>query len=127
MRQVWLVDDDEEMSRAIALMLDVLGCEVMVFSTARSAVQTLISGKRPDVLVLDIHMPEISGLDLLEFLRRRPEWKKLPVLMLSVEDSDNVVDRAFQLGADFHLTKPVTLEELEKGMAIAIQKHVSVK
>jgi CheY-like chemotaxis protein len=127
MRQVWLVDDDEEMNRAIALMLDILDCEVMVFQNARSAVQTLLTGKRPDLLVLDINMPEVSGLDLLEFLRRRTEWKDLPILMLSAEAADSVADLAVQLGADFNLTKPVTLEELEKGMAAAIQKHARIE
>ena len=73
MRQVWIVDDDEEMSRAIGLMLKMLDCEVMSFHTARAAAQRLLTGKTPQVLILDINMPEVTVLDLLEFLRRRPE------------------------------------------------------
>jgi two-component system chemotaxis response regulator CheY len=69
----------------------------------------------------------VSGLDLLEFLRRRKEWKELPVLMLSSEAADNMVDQALQMGADSYLVKPATIEELEKSMATAFQKHVSVK
>jgi CheY-like chemotaxis protein len=75
MRQVWVVDDDEEMNHAIGLMLKVLDCEVITFHSARSAAQRLLSGKTPELLFLDINMPEVSGLDLLEFLRRRHEWK----------------------------------------------------
>jgi DNA-binding response OmpR family regulator len=127
MRNVWIVDDDEEMLRAIELMLKMLGCEVFSFHSARSAAQTLLTGKSPQVLILDINMPEVSGLDLLEFLRRRPEWKELPIIMLSSESADNTVDQALQLGADAYIMKPATIEELEKAMAIALHKHVSVE
>jgi DNA-binding response OmpR family regulator len=127
MRQVWIVDDDEEMNRAIGLMLKMLDCEITTFQSARSAAQKLLTGKAPDLFLLDINMPEVSGLDLLEFLRRRKEWKELPIIMLSYEAADSMVDKALQLGADTYLSKPVTIEELEKAMAAAFQKHVSVK
>jgi DNA-binding response OmpR family regulator len=127
MRQVWIVDDDEEMNRAIGLMLKVLDCEVLTFHNARSAVQTLLTGKSPELLLLDINMPEVSGLDMLEFLRRRREWKDLPIIMLSSETAESMVDKTLRMGADAYLMKPVTIEELEKAMATAIQKRVSVK
>jgi DNA-binding response OmpR family regulator len=127
MRQVWIVDDDEEMNRAIGLMLKMLDCEVTSFHTARSAAQTLLTGKTPQVLFLDINMPEVSGLDMLEFLRRRPEWKQLPIVMLSSESADQTVDKALQLGADAYIMKPATIEELEKAMTIALHKHMNIK
>jgi two-component system, chemotaxis family, chemotaxis protein CheY len=127
MRQVWVVDDDEEMSRAIELMLKVLDCEVTLFHNARSAAQKLLTGKAPELLILDINMPEVSGLDLLEFLRRRREWKELPIVILSSEAADNTVDKALQLGADAYVKKPATIEELEKAMETSMHKHVSMK
>ncbi len=126
MRQVWIVDDDEEMNHAIGLMLKLLNCETLTFSGARPAAQRLLTGKTPDLLLVDINMPEVSGLDLLEFLRRRREWKELPVIMLSSEAADSMVDRAIQMGADSYLVKPVTIQELEKSMATAIDKHIHV-
>jgi DNA-binding response OmpR family regulator len=127
MRQVWIVDDDEEMNRAIGLMLKMLDCEVTSFHTARSAAQTLLTGKTPQVLILDINMPEVSGLDLLEFLRRRSEWKELPIIMLSSESADSTVDNALHMGADAYVMKPVSLEELQKAMATALRKHISIE
>ena len=127
MKQVWIVDDDEEMNRAIGLMLKMLDCEVMMFHNARSAAQMLLTGKNPELLILDINMPEVSGLDMLEFLRRRREWKELPIIMLSSEAADSMVDKALQMGADSYIMKPVTIEELEKSMATAIDKHGSIK
>jgi CheY-like chemotaxis protein len=123
MRQIWVIDDDEEMGRAIGLMLKLLNCETTLFLSARSAVQSLLTGKQPHLMVVDINMPEISGLDLIEFLRRRPEWKEMPVVMLSSEAADTMIDKALRRGADTYVTKPVTLEELEKAMEDAFAKH----
>jgi DNA-binding response OmpR family regulator len=127
MKRVWIVDDDEEMTRAIGLMLKMLDCEVMAFRNARSAAQRLLTGKSPQLLLLDINMPEISGLDLLEFLRRRPEWKELPIIVLSSESADSTVDKALLLGADAFLMKPATIEELEKAMTTALRNHVNIE
>jgi DNA-binding response OmpR family regulator len=126
MRHVWIVDDDDEMSHAIGLMLNLLDCDTTSFFNVRSAVQRLLTGKIPDLIILDINLPEVSGLDMLEFLRRRPEWKNLPIVILSSEAADIVVDRAFELGADSYVMKPVTIEELEKAMSAALSNHVKL-
>ena len=126
MRHVWIVDDDEEMSRAVGLLLNLLNCDTTSFFTVRSAVQTLLTGNMPDLIILDINLPEVSGLDMLEFLRRRPEWKNLPVVVLSSETADAIVDKALELGADSYVKKPVTIEELEKAMATAFSNHLNV-
>src|SRR5512143_1720247 len=126
MRQVWIVDDDEEMGRAVSLMLKLLDYESKAFYNARSAAQALLAGAQPDLMILDINMPEVSGLDMLEFLRRRREWKNLPIVMLSSEATDMMVDRALAMGADAYVTKPVMIEELEKAMATAFYKHAIV-
>jgi two-component system chemotaxis response regulator CheY len=127
MRQVWIIDDDEEMNRAIGLMLKMLDCEVTTFHTARAAVQMLLTGKLPELFLLDINMPEVSGLDMLEFLRRRKEWQQIPIVMLSSEAADSMVDKTLQMGANSYLVKPVTIEELEKTMTLVIQKNESMK
>lgn len=123
MKQVWIVDDDEEMLRAISLMVKLLDYETQTFLNARATAQTFLAGKIPDLLILDVNMPEVSGLDLLEFLRRRKEWKNLPIIMLSSEATDVMIDRALGMGADSYITKPVTIEELEKAMETAFYKH----
>jgi CheY-like chemotaxis protein len=125
MRTIWTVDDDEEMSRAIGLMLKLLDCEVTAFHNVRSAAQMFASGRKPDLLILDINMPEVTGLDMVEFLRRRPDTKELPIVMLSSESADVMVDKAMELGADSYIMKPVTIDELEKAMATAFYKHLN--
>ncbi|WKZ49033.1 MAG: response regulator [Anaerolineales bacterium] len=127
MRDIWVVDDDEEMSRAVGLMLELLDCRVTAFNSVRPAAQSIVGGKKPDLIILDVNMPEVSGLDMLEFLRRRPESKDLPIIMLSSESDDGTIDRAVALGADSYILKPVTVEELEKAMATAFYKHLNLR
>lgn len=124
MKEVWIVDDDEEMGKAVSLMLQLLECHTRLFDNPRPAAKALLAGGQPDLLILDINMPEVTGLDMLEFLRRRKEWKDLPIIMLSSEAADVMVDKALQLGADSYAMKPVTIEELEKAMSQAFYKHM---
>ena len=123
MSEIWIVDDDAEMLGAVELMLKVLGQETRGFPGAREAAQALLSGRCPELMVVDINMPEISGLDLVEFVRRRAEWGRLPIVMLSTEAGDVTVDRAMRLGADAYVTKPVTIEELERALDAALEKR----
>jgi two-component system chemotaxis response regulator CheY len=122
MKKVWIVDDDQEMIDAIRLMLEMLDFQVTSFLSARKAAKKILEGIRPDLLMLDINMPEVSGLDLLEFLRRRPEGKGIPIVMLSTEAADVTVDKALELGANSYAMKPVTLEELKRAINTALQQ-----
>jgi len=122
MRAVWIVDDDDEMSHAVKLMLQLLDSTVEIFRDARSAAKRLLAGDRPDLIVLDINMPEVSGIDFLEFLRMRDDLKEIPVVMLSSETTDIQVDEAMRIGANAFVFKPVTLEELEEAIRIALPK-----
>lgn len=123
MIKVWIIDDDQEMTEAIGLMLRLLDCEPISFYDARSAVDRLVAGARPDLVLLDINFPEVSGLDMLEYLRRNKEWKDLPVIMLSSETADTVVDQAIAMGADGYIMKPVTLDELQKAITEVNNKN----
>jgi FixJ family two-component response regulator len=120
MRVVWIVDDDDEMSHAIKLMLQLLDFSVEIFRDARSTARQLMSGDRPDAILLDINMPEVSGIDFLEFLRIRTELKRIPVVMLSSETTDIQVDEAMDLGAVGFVFKPVTIDELEEALKRAM-------
>jgi len=122
MKLVWIVDDDEEMGRAVSLMLQMLDCETKYFLHPRVAAKALLAGGQPDLMVLDINMPEVSGIDFLEFVRQRSELAGLPVVMLSSETADVQVDRALALGANAFVFKPVTIEELEAALQEALPR-----
>jgi DNA-binding response OmpR family regulator len=121
--KIWLVDDDEDMGQAVRLMLSLLDHEMRQFTNARIAAKNLNQGERPELLILDISMPEVNGIDMLEFIRRRPEWKELPILMLSSEATDQQVDQCLELGADGFIAKPVTIDELEAAINYVQRKY----
>jgi CheY-like chemotaxis protein len=123
MKLIWVVDDDDEMASAMQMMLKLLDYETRHFLSARLTAETLLAGERPDLLLLDINMPEVSGIDFLEFLRHRPEWNDLPVVMLSTEAADVTVDHAMAIGADVYVTKPVAIDELEAALQKAFKAH----
>lgn len=120
----WIVDDDEDMSHAVTLMLRLLEYQVRAFRDARVAARELASsGVRPDLVILDINMPEVTGIDMLEYLRRPGGFPELPVVMLSSETTDVQVDEALSKGADAFVFKPVTIEELEGAIRKAQAAH----
>ena len=119
MKTAWLVDDDQEMSTAVGLMLKMLGFQTRAFLSAPAAGKALLEGPQPDLILLDINMPKVSGKDFLEFLRLRDEYKHLPVVMLSSEFTDVQISEVLDLGANAYVSKPVSTEELEAAIAQA--------
>lgn len=123
MQVAWIIDDDDEMRQAIKLMLELLKFEVEIYRDAPSASRDLIAGNSPSVIILDIMMPGVTGIDMLEFMRQEKNFTDVPVVMLSSETTDVQVDEAMKLGADAFVFKPVTLDELERAINKAISSH----
>jgi two-component system KDP operon response regulator KdpE len=105
---VLVIDDEEQIRRALHSILAARGYEV---SLAASGEEGIDSATRvaPDLVVLDLTLPGISGLDVCRRLRR---WYAGPILVLSVRDSDDDKVLALDLGADDYLTKPFSAPEL---------------
>ena len=122
-RVAWIIDDDDEMRQAIKLMLELLQFEVKIYRDAPSASRDLLAGIQPAVIILDIMMPGVSGIDMLEFMRQEKNFTDVPIVMLSSETTDVQVDEAMELGADAFIFKPVTLDELESAIKKAIAIH----
>ena len=123
MNQAWMVDDDEDMGLAMKMMLKLLGFDLRYFNHARGAARALLAGELPGLLLIDLNMPEVSGIDLLDFIRSKYRWDHLPVIMLSAETADVTVDDALKRGADAYLFKPVSIAELRAGIASAVHKR----
>ncbi len=125
MNLAWMIDDDEDMAQALKMMMSLLGYDLRIFDNARSGARALLNGAPPGLMFIDLNLPEVSGLDLLEFIRSKPRWNGLPVIMLSAETADVTVDEALQRGADAYLFKPVSLGELKEGIARAVKNRLA--
>jgi len=123
MKTAWFVDDDVDMVRAIRLMLEALEYEVQTFFNARKTAKALIDSEPPDILLIDIMMPQVSGIDLLKFIRENRKWDRMPTLVLSAVVSEDQVEIATREGADGFVFKPVTLDELEMAISLAVENR----
>lgn len=109
---VLIVDDTIENLRLLSSMLGVRGYEVRAVSSGRQALAAA-EGDPPDLILLDVNMPEMNGYDVCRALKANPALKDVPVIFLTAlgELSDKV--RAFDTGAVDYVTKPFQIEEVE--------------
>jgi len=81
------------------------------------------AGEQPDIVILDVAMPEVSGIGLLEFIRQRETWNQLPVIILATKQEEDKIQQAIGMGADGYVLKPIMLDELENTMQTTIEKR----
>ena len=116
MKRVWLVDDDEDIGEALQSMVELLNYNLRYFNNARSCARALITDPTPDLVMIDLNMPEVSGIELLDFIRSKPRWSGLPVVMISAETSPAAIENARRHGSDGYLFKPISLGEMQTGI-----------
>ena len=104
MSTVLVVDDEVGARRALMRVLEGQGYETIGACDGMEAMRTL-ENRTPDLILLDVLMPELDGLELLERLHAHPQWKALPVVMLTAVSDINCIRRAEQLGAKEYLVK----------------------
>jgi two-component system KDP operon response regulator KdpE len=106
--RILVVDDEEQILRAVRRALVARGYEVVTASDGEEGLAEL-EAAMPDLVVLDLNLPGIDGMDVC---RRIRTWSKVPILILSVREDEAGKVQALDLGADDYLTKPFGVEEL---------------
>ena len=108
-RDVLIVDDDPDIRDAVGECLRYEGYDVHSAADGQDALDRLEYGLRPDVILLDLMMPVLNGFDVLEALNSRPEWKSIPVVIVSANRGYEAEDLS---GAVSILRKPVNVDRL---------------
>lgn len=103
-KRILLVEDDDALANVYLMRLQAEGFEVRRVSNGEDALATAISYK-PDLVVLDVMMPKVSGFDVLDILRNTPETANLKVVMLTALSQDSDKQRAESLGVDDYMVK----------------------
>jgi DNA-binding response OmpR family regulator len=108
---VLVVEDDRDIAELVARYLRRAGFEVDLLSSGRDALARL-NERAPDLLVLDVMLPEVSGLEICRAVRRSPATAAIPIIMLTArsEESDRI--SGLETGADDYLAKPFSANEL---------------
>jgi two-component system KDP operon response regulator KdpE len=117
MTSVLIVDDEPAMLRVLRAALDARGYEVQTAMTGEQAI-TAVATQAPDLVMLDLGLPDIDGV---EVCRRIRSWSEVPILVLSAEGSDDRKVRALDEGADDYVTKPFSMPELLARIRVALR------
>lgn len=112
-RTIVVVDDDRDIRMILRANLEEEGYAVLEASGGREALE-VIKGSDPDLVVLDIMMPEVDGYDVLQELRSTPDYADLPVVLLTARRQESDVWEGWSAGADYYITKPFKMDELIK-------------
>ena len=108
---ILIVDDDLVFLDALRSILEPWGIRVITLEQPEDFWE-ILSATQPDLLILDVEMPKINGIELCQTLRSDPEWQELPVLFLTAKQDTKTIQQIFAIGGDDYISKPVVGAEL---------------
>jgi len=121
--RVLVIDDESPIRKLLRMGLATQGYEILEASNGKSGLEIL--AQNPDLVILDLGLPDIQGLDLLRMIRGRNE--KVPIVVLSSRGDEAGKVEALDLGADDYLTKPFGMAELLARMRAAVRHQLQVQ
>lgn len=111
MARILVADDDVDIRELVEFKLSTLGHDVVAVADGAAAIDACQT-ERPDLAVLDVMMPGVSGLDAIRAIRADPALADLPVILLTARAQESDVETGFDSGADDYITKPFSPREL---------------
>jgi len=108
---VLVVDDEPNIVLSLKFLISQQGYEVRTATNGEEALKAL-EEKVPDLILLDIMMPKPDGYEVCQKIRSTPEWKEIPVIMLTAKGRDVEKQKGMAMGADDYITKPFSTQEL---------------
>ncbi|GKW50894.1 response regulator transcription factor [Halomonas sp. NCCP-2165] len=111
MPKVLVVDDEPNIVLSLEFLMQQAGFEVTTAEDGESALAR-VSEASPDLILLDISLPDLSGFEVLERLRQTPEGATLPIIMLTAHGREVEREKGLALGADDYITKPFSTQAL---------------
>ena len=119
-KTVIVVEDEPDAAELFAEMMRVSGFRVLKTYSSTPAI-SMIAHEQPDVVILDIMMPDISGLEVLRFMRREQQLMHIPVIVVSARSMPSDIQEGLEAGATIYLTKPVGYLDLKKAVDEVMQ------
>jgi len=119
-----LVVDDSATTRSLvaSYLTDWEGVEVLEAASGFEALRVL-PARRVDLIVTDINMPDINGLELISFVRANPNYRRIPVVIITTENSAEDRKRGLDLGASAYLVKPFVAADLRRAVETALGRE----
>ena len=114
-KTVMIIEDEPDAAELFAEMMRINGFRVIKMFSSAPAIP-MISQERPDLILLDIMMPDISGLEVLRYMRREPDLSAIPVIVVSAKSMPSDIKTGLEAGASLYLTKPVGFHDLKEAV-----------
>lgn len=111
-KNILIIDDKIAIAKIISVYLSE-EFDITYFNTPVKAIQWLFEGNRPDLIILDIRMPEMNGDEFLTYIKRNGLFKDIPVVVLSGEENSDIRIKMLETGADDFILKPFNPMELK--------------
>jgi DNA-binding response OmpR family regulator len=124
-QRILVVDDSRDSVTIIRRMLESEHFEVLVANGGVAALEQ-VKQEKIDLVLLDVMMPELSGLEVLKRLKEDAASEHLPVILITAKVQDDDVLDGYQYGADYYITKPFTRKQLLYGVNLVLGKGESV-
>jgi DNA-binding response OmpR family regulator len=119
--KIVIIEDEPDTAEMYAEMMRISGYEVVKFFGGISAVDHLAE-QEPDAVVLDLMMPDLSGMEVLNYIREEPSLSELPVIIVSAKTLPEDVEKGLGAGAAAYLTKPVSFYDMKLAIDEALSK-----
>ncbi len=111
-RRILVVEDDVRNIFALSSVLEPLGGSIVIARNGREALARLASKPAPDVVLMDIMMPEMDGIEAMQEIRKKPELRDLPIIALTAKAMPDDQQRCLEAGANDYITKPIDVDKL---------------
>ncbi len=119
---ILIVDDSSNIRRLLAHNLG-RKFTVLTAGDAAEALDILARGEKTDLLVVDVAMPGMDGFSLTALIKGHPEYRDIPLVMLTAKDGSEDREKGLQLGAADYITKPFNLEEFAERIEVLLRRH----
>lgn len=119
-----IIEDEPDAAELFGEMMRLNGFRVIKMFSSTPAIP-MIAQEKPDVVLLDIMMPDISGLEVLRFMQREPDLAKIPVIVVSAKSMPSDIKNGLDAGASMYLTKPVGFQDLKNAVEKVLNTHTS--
>ena len=125
-KRILVVDDNPDAVTILRSTLEARGFTVIVESNGAGALDAA-NAEPPDLILLDVMMPEMSGMEVLQHLKEAPRTSRIPVILVTAKTQDEDVISGYQVGADYYITKPFTAKQLLYGVNLVLGLGDSVE
>jgi len=121
MKKILLVDDEQDQIFGIKTALENDEFEILAAENGQKCLNYLEEGQNPDLILLDIMMPEMSGWEVYDKIRDNPDWRHIPIVFLTAR-TDRIAENAGEFLGDDYIEKPIEIDQLRKRINSVLEK-----